>query len=287
MKSDEIKEADVLACLDRAKLKHQNHHRYIVSQCPLHQDKNPSTQIFKDDWFAVCHSGCGRFHITKAFPVLRGWQETDRSYQKKAPKMTAYKRFDLLTAATSLPNIPRGHIFKNLPIEALDELGWRYTANEIGMGVGYFIPYYSPQRKTIPFAQVRHLSGERRFTFLKDAEPTLYGLWNLDNPVLFLVEGPSDLAVLEYCAVPCVAVPSSSFGGLAVKLSIYCTKNAIQLVYGGDNDLAGDKLRQALDEAGASYRVCQPPKKYKDWGDFFVAEGIEPVYDWCERFLWE
>jgi hypothetical protein len=64
----------------------------------------------------------------------------------------------------------------------------------------------------------------------------------------------------------------------------YCRKNAIQLVYAGDNDAAGEKLRAALDEV-TGYRVKQPPKEYKDWGDFLEATDVETVQNYCMEEL--
>lgn len=181
-----------------------------------------------------------------------------------------YVKYDLMEEWEKMPFIPRNHQFKNIPLETLDELGWRWDEAKNS----YFIPYFSSSKRSIPFAQWRHLSGDRRFTFLKDAKPTVYGTWNLFlAKKLFVVEGTSDAAVLDYCAVPWIALPSASSGELMKQMALYCKKNGIELVYAGDNDDAGDKLRDALDEV-MSYRVCQPPKEFKDWGDFFVAEGM-------------
>ena len=185
-----------------------------------------------------------------------------------------------------LPLIPRDHQFKTIPLEVLDNLGWRWTSGELGMGHGYFIPYFNMDQTTIPFAQVRHLSGERRFTFLKDAEPIAYGLWNLDNGKLFLVEGPSDGAALDYCGIPWIAMPSASSTQIASKLAQYAYKQNIEIVYAGDNDEAGEQLREALD-GYISYRVHQPPGDYKDWGDFLVGEGLETVTNYCNEVLFE
>jgi hypothetical protein len=78
--------------------------------------------------------------------------------------------------------------------------------------------------------------------------------------------------VLDYCAVPWIALPSAASGELMKSMATYCKENGIELVYAGDNDDAGNKLREALDSV-MPYRVKQPPTKYKDWGEFFEAEG--------------
>lgn len=287
---DTFTETDVFSALETAGLKYKTGHRYILSQCPLHEDQNPSVQIYRDDWFVNCHAGCGRFHITKAFPHLRengnqGFVRTNQPRQQnKNPQGKImehkYKTYDLMHEWEQLPQIPRDHKFKTIPLEVLDELGWRWDEYK----KSYFIPYFDRNRNHIPFGQWRHLQGERRFTFLPEAKPIAYGLWNLDNSTLFVVEGASDCAVLEYAAVPWLGMPSAASGTLMQGLAHYCKKNAIQLVYAGDNDAAGDKLREALDEI-MPYRVCQPPKKYKDWGDFLLATDIETVQNYCFKEL--
>jgi 5S rRNA maturation endonuclease (ribonuclease M5) len=282
---DTFTEADVKRELDQAGLHYQDKGRYILSQCPTHDDKHPSVQIYKDDWFTHCHAVCGRYHITKAFPALRDGASSTRtgSVRHKAKQVTErkYTQYDLMEEWQAMPLIPRDHEFKGIPLEVLDDLGWRWDADMNS----YFIPYFSSSKRSIPFAQWRHLSGDRRFTFLKDAKPTMYGTWNLlDVDKIFLVEGTSDMAVLEYCAVACVAAPSAASSSLVESLATYCKQEGIQVVYAGDKDEAGDKLREALDKV-ISYRVKQAPKKYKDWGEFFEAEGQLAVIDYCNEEL--
>lgn len=284
---DTFTENDVIRCLEARGLQYKNGSRYILTQCPLHEDKNPSAQIYKDDWFVKCHAGCegGRFHIAKAFPSLRdsqkGWGATGvhTSRPKGVSKTTMthnYKTYDQFEYWKTLPLIPRDHYFKNLPLEVLDELGWRWVAEQNS----YYIPYFNMSQTQIPFSQLRHLTGERRFTFLKDARPIAYGLWNLDNTKLFLVEGASDAAVMQHCSVPWIAMPSAASKTICEGLAGYCKENGIQLVFAGDNDSAGEKLREALDGL-IPYRVKQARTPYKDWGEMFEAEGIDSVRNYC------
>lgn len=286
---DDFTEADVVRCLDQAGLKWKDGSRYLLTQCPTHDDKNPSAQLFKDDWFVNCLGPCGRYHITKAFPELKPWKPGKYVSPKKKARTEAvkYGDFNLYYDWLDLPNIPRDHQFKGIPLETLDKLGWRYTDGGLGMGTGYFIPYFDAKREDIPFAQVRHLEGERRFTFLKDARPNLYGAWNLANArKIFIVEGCSDCATLDYLGIPWVGMPSASSAELVKELGVYSKEMGIRLVYAGDNDEAGNKLRSALDEV-THYRVCQPPKPHKDWNDFFQAVGYERTYDYAEKILTE
>lgn len=285
---DTFTESDVLSCLDQAGLKYQNKGRYILAQCPTHDDVHPSVQIYKDDWFVNCHATCGRYHITKAFPSLRpetasGFRAPSRSPKKESKSVTErkYIEVDLMEFWESLPEIPLDHNFKGIDIENLNSMGWRYDEEHHR----YFIPYFSRSKTSIPFAQWRNLRDGPRFNFWKDAKPTMYGTWNLEpGEKLFLVEGASDAAVLDYCAVPWIAAPSAASGELVKAMGRWSRENDVELVYAGDNDDAGDKLREALDQV-TSYRVKQPPKKYKDWGDFFEAEGFEAVNEYCNEEL--
>lgn len=295
--SDTFTENDVLNCLQQAGLEFKNGPRYILSQCPTHDDQHPSVQIYKDDWFLNCHAGCGRYHIAKAFPSLRGNQQhsnlqpgtraaqgsrssADLQVAKNMTEAPKYKQFDLMEDWRKMPLIPRDHVFKGIPLETLDSLGWRWDAAM----QSYFIPYFSASKQSVPFAQWRHLNGDRRFTMLKDAKPTCYGTWNLNNPKLFVVEGTSDCAVLEYCGIPWIGLPSASSGELMRAMATYCLAQGIELVYAGDKDAAGDKLKVILEEV-MPYRVKQAPKNYKDWGDFFEAEGAEAVYHYAKQEL--
>ena len=219
--TDRISESEVTACLDRAGLKYRNWQKYIVSQCPLHDDKNPSAQIFKDDWFVNCHAKCGRFPIHKAFPELlkNNGQSNNDKVQKRSEPMPKYKDFNLKDQWDAMPMIPREHKFKNIPLIILDRLGWRWDEAKNS----YFIPYFDMFRESIPFAQWRHLAGERRFTFLSEARPIVYGLWNLTAKTkLFICEGTSDGAVMENCCVPWLSLPSASSNTLVHGLVSIC-----------------------------------------------------------------
>lgn len=285
---------DVENELDRDGLKHFDKGRYILAQCPTHEDANPSAQIYKDDWFVNCHATCGRYHISKAYPSLRekdrgvytgrsqGFSSASQPTRQSNPQgkvmQRQYKTFDLFEAWKAKKLIPDDHYFKNIPIEVLNDLGWRIEPDG-----SYFIPYFNMSKTQIPFAQWR-LFGDVRFKFLKDAKPIVYGLWNLDNPKLFVVEGTSDCAVMQYCGVPWIGLPSAASGALMTAMAGYCKENGIELVYAGDNDSAGDKLKEAL-EAVMPFRTRQPRQPYKDWGDMYEAEGMESVQDYCNEEL--
>lgn len=292
---DTFTEQEVLNRLEKAGKKYQNGSRYILAQCPLpeHQDKNPSAQIYKDDWFVNCHV-CGRFHIAKAFPELReglrnegktnGMERRQDRISSAVPTVMTeheYKTYNLMDYWRELPGIPGSFVLHGIPGNFLSEMGWRSDGEK-----GIFIPYFSRSKDSIPFVQWRHLAGERRFTFLKDAKPTCYGTWNLDpGETIFIVEGCSDAAVLEYCGVPWCAMPSASSGALLGRMAAFCSNNGIRLVYAGDNDSAGSKLLEAL-EKNAPYRLKQPPKQYKDWGEFLETTDVKVVQSYCFEELY-
>jgi hypothetical protein len=269
----------IMDCLMHAGLRFQDRGRYFNSQCPKHDDTHPSSQVFMDGW-VNCLGPCGRFHISEIFPSLRDTDYRPSAYRDQ-PKYEStqreYKKVDLIETWKSMPLIPRDHVFKAIPLEILDNMGWRWTEGELGMGKGYFIPYFSANKQHIPFAQVRHLDGERRFSFLKDTQPVMYGSWNIANTkFIYLVEGSSDGAVMELVGVPWIAAPSSASVDLVMKLADFCKKHGITIIYGGDNDAAGNKLLAAL-ENRVQFRMGQPPKIFKDWGDMLLAKGLEAV----------
>ncbi len=271
----------------------------LITNCLGHRERNPSMEVFPDGW-CQCFAGCGRFHISHYFDELKDTDWKPDKYQNKSPIMAKpiaevaheekpeeYEKFDLFDLWGTLPPIARGDVFKKIPLEVLDELGWRWTDGCHGMASGYFIPYFNHTKDSVPFAQVRHLTGERRFTMLPRAEACVYGKWNISpGERLFVVEGCSDAAVLEYAMIPWVAMPSASSGPLLKKLAAVCLKNDIGLIYAGDNDDAGNKLRDVLDEI-CPYRTKQPPKDYKDWGDFLQDTDIQTVSDYCWEELRE
>lgn len=291
---DNFTENDVLRCLDLAGLEHKNGSRYILTQCPMpdHNDKHPSAQIYKDDWFVSCLARCGRFHITKAFPDLLD-SDSESSYRAisapsarvSAPEENVmehqYKTFDLMEEWKTMPAIPDDFSLHGVPGEVLQDMGWRWLPGSI------FIPYFSRTRATIPFVQYRHLTGERRFTMLKDAKPTCYGTWNLPTEgekKIFVVEGTSDCAVLEYCGVPWIGMPSAASGALLAQMAAFCVDNDITIIYAGDNDVAGSKLLDTLEEV-APFRLKQVPSPYKDWGEFLEGKGLDIVRDYAQTEL--
>ena len=278
----EITKNEILRVLEADGLKVQDRGKYALTQCPTHEDNSPSCQVFYDEGFVHCHAGCERVHITKIYPELRkddhsGSQSVRTKPQRKPKPMTNYKTQNMYEKWLEMPQIPRDHTFKAIPLEVLDELGWRYNNGS------YFIPYWNMTRTQIPFSQERHFNTERRFSFLKDAKPVAYGLWNLeDNGSIFVVEGTSDGATMQLCGIPWLAMPSASSGKILEGFSKYAEEHNIKVIFAGDNDEAGEKLKQSL---LCAFRVCQPPDPHKDWSDFLEATSLEEVQDYATKYL--
>ncbi len=274
----------VIAALTTRGLRHKVRSRYILTCCPVHNERNPSCQIYLDDWFMLCHV-CGRMPVQQAMPELIEGKIMDKSYTP--PPKVPYKQYDLIDYWRTLDVLPDDFTLKGLPREVFDDMGWRVNDGKVIAGVGdVFIPYFSRSKQSIPFAQVRHLTGDRRFTFLQSAKPTCYGTFNLyPGDKVFLVEGTSDCAVLDYCAVPWIGIPSSSSGELIKSLAKWCWANKCGIVYAGDNDEAGDKLKSVLMETMVPFRSLQPPKEYKDYAEFFEKAGFDAVVEYTRPEL--
>lgn len=295
----ELHLSEIVDCLNSRGLKFRDHGRYLLSQCPQHSDTNPSAQIYKDDFFVNCHV-CGRLSPYHAFPELRsnGPQGPYMTYKlqkgnqtpmdQNEAQQTHYKTFNLMEYWNSLPWLQPHFSLHGVPVTTLHNLGWRQNDGKAiaGSPGDIFIPYFSRSKESIPFAQVRHFNGNRRFSFLKDAKPTCYGTWNLEpGDKIFIVEGTSDCAVLEYCNIPWVGLPSSSSGKLLRDMLLWCKANNVKPVYAGDNDEAGDKLKAVMDEI-MPYRVWQPPKQFKDWGEMLEKAGFEAVVEYGNKELY-
>lgn len=113
----------------------------------------------------------------------------------------------------------------------------------------------------------------------------MYGTWNLEpGQPIFLVEGTSDGMVLDYCAVPWIAIPSASQIELLKPFGQWCRENNVKVIYAGDRDDAGDGVKDALDGL-VDFRTRQVRDPYKDWAEMFEAEGFESVQDYCLNWL--
>lgn len=241
--------------------------------CPQHSDRCASAMVYDDGWLH-CFAGCRRFHILNPGLV----QTSPRQDAKEEVLCDYYDDWLELEPLTSG--------IKGLPVSILNGLGWRRlpVQNKFGTPPGIFIPYFSVSGDRIPFYQVRHLEGDRRFTFARGASPICYNYPALKQGGRFLavVEGPSDTAVLSLAGARVVGVPSASLGRMVKKMDKWAADNDVTIAWCGDRDTAGDKLMANLEHCFIDLR---PPEPYKDYGDVYEAEGIDGVRKYLAPIL--
>lgn len=306
--SDSLTLSQVEDALHRHGYKFKRSGDTVMAQCPRHDGGDLNCQV-NSNGYCTCYSQCGEgFWLDEVFDELRDPKykkgESMAEYKpprKEKPKYVTRDYYSLWEGLPKLSTRLSEPLKGVLPLDTLDDLGWRWIENgPYGLGTGVFIPYWDSSfdrkdgealyPKRLNFCQVRHLDGPVRFNFPKDAEPTIYGSWMLrdilgDEMPLFICEGTSDWVTLWENCVPAIAMPSCSATALLSKAASWCKDNGIALVYAGDNDSAGDKLRQALDDDGHSYRVCQPPKEYNDWTDFYISKGDRGVFEYVKHLV--
>lgn len=306
---------DVKQALSMRGLKYKNYQHGIVCQCPMHNGRDFNCQMTeKDDGTGVnayCYSHCGSFFADEAMEELRRDDKVPNANELEEFKKLNLRRENEQEQEVSIKSeipelqelwkkslpLPPERIFPEMPNEYLAEYGWRWIDNDttFGMGRGVLIPYWTseyPEKKVLGFAQVRHLSGLPRFHFAKKVCPTVYGKWELKGQLLrkpaerhiYIVEGTHEAILFHSMGFPAVALPSASSGTLLANLAKWCRANSIALVYAGDKDKAGDKLRQVLENERCSYRTYQAPDNYKDYGDYAKDRGMEEAYDYIAKF---
>lgn len=249
--------------------------------CPKHEDTHRSAIVYVDDGYAQCFAQCGRWNFMKGEDYVK---------REKVIKPKEHKNFkdtwlELDLVDQDIKGIPKSH---------LNKLGWRkyngdidLPANvpQLGLMPGIFIPAFSQDRSSIPYCQIRHLSGERRFSFVSGATQIPFGLENLDNMERFVVftEGNTDRAVLELAGIHAVAMPSGSSGRLLQQLGEYCRQTNKILVAISDNDKVGDKLLETLN--GLYPCIDARVKGYKDINEAYLAKGIDWIKEHYKMFI--
>jgi hypothetical protein len=284
---DEYTPHEISSCLESTGRKVRIGSRYLMTTCLWHEERNPSMQVHLDGW-TNCFAGCKGQHISSVFPELRRKDPNYKPTRKVAmqqikPVREVKQTQSMITKNNelykSLELIPRDHKFKGIPLQVLDDLGWRYKDNK------YFIPYWDMNRQNVMFYQWRNLSGDVRFNFAVGQTPVAYGSWNMaDSGPIFIVEGCSDAATMQFAAVPWVSMPSASSSSILEALCAYTKKynnthtDKIDLIFAGDNDEASFKLEESMNYR---FSVKRPPVEYKDWSDFMQATSVETVQEYC------
>lgn len=247
--------------------------------CPLHEDHNHSAIVYSNDGFAQCFAGCGR------------WRFMDREYADRTDRdvkdtQHIHSTIDVYEQWLDLEPLTEG--VKSFEASYLNKLGWRKLpdGNIFRLPAGIFIPAFSEDKKHVPFFQVRHLGGTRRFSFPSGAEQIPFGLETLEQGLKFVVftEGNTDRATLELAGIHAVALPSGSSGKLLRHLADYAREAGKTLVAISDNDAVGDKLLDSLN--GYSPYIDARVKGYKDISEAMEDKGIEWVkkqYKWLKE----
>jgi len=266
---------------------------YWLIRCPRHDDRRPSAQCYKDDGFISCNAGCGRFHINEVarergdpLPMRTKYGSNSHveppnshSKSKKEEKAVVGNFTELWL---DLEPLDTGTEVKGVPAIELNKRGWRKWSGGSGIGAGIFIPYFDTTRTVVRFWQVRHLSGERRFTFAPGITPICYGMEQLHKCKQYLcfTEGSRDSVILGMAGVPAIALPSASSDKLLGGIANYCLKNKLTLVAVGDRDEAGDKLLAKLPIGALDFRSPVG----KDVGEFYEQKGFDAVRQYYDMF---
>ena len=241
-------------------------------RCPKHEDRHNSAQCFPDGW-VQCYAGCGRFHINKiaGMNIVSSDAKIDYETQKKEE----IKRGDFTNLWADLDALDNNLDVKGISGKTLNKLGWRWYPGGNGYREGIFIPYFNMEKDRVPFFQIRHLEGDRRFTFAKDITPIMWGFDVLPKVSgwLCFTEGTRDAAILRSIGVPAVAMPSSSSGKILQGLEKWCSERGIELIAVCDKDEAGEKLMEALQKPFLDVRSPVG----KDVGDFLKERGVEAL----------
>lgn len=266
---------------------------YWLIKCPRHEDRQPSAQCFKNDGFIQCHAGCGRFHINEvcrernmqlAMPTKSTHERSVEAQEgpPKPKKEETIVRGDFTSFWLDLEPLSNDIEVKGVSGLELNKRGWRKFDGGNGLAPGIFIPYFDATRQFVPFYQIRHLEGERRFTFAPGITPICYGLEQLQycKEYLCFTEGSRDSVILGMAGVPAIALPSASSSKLLDGLCGYCTKHDLLLVCVGDRDEAGDKLLSNLKCGALDYRTPVG----KDVGEFLEQKGLESVKEYYRPF---
>ena len=247
-------------------------------RCPRHEDRRNSAIVFKNDGWAACLASCGRWNF-----MGTNYKPSEDNYQVKAREEEDTVVVDYYDYWLSLDPLDEG--IKGIPASTLNKLGWRKLpgGNQLHLPAGIFIPAFNASRTRIPFCQVRHLEGDRRFSFPSRVKPLAFGMESVQQFTKYVAftEGNSDRAVLEAAGIPAIAIPSGSSGKLLRSIGEWAVRENLLMVAVSDNDAVGDKLLRSLD--GVAPYIDARVSKYKDIGEKLEAEGISSIvreYSW-------
>lgn len=242
--------------------------KYWVIHCPQHTDRHKSCICNEKGWI-TCFAGCRPIHINKI-----STRHINISYDKTDDEQVKKHTSDYTSIWIDLTPLEEG--VKGVPANILNQYGWRKYG-----GTDIFIPYFTKSKSRIPFYQIRHTHGDRRFSFARGETPIAYGLEVLNNAkkYLFVTEGTRDSVVLRWAGLNAIALPSASSLKILDGVQKYVVKHGLLLCWCGDRDEAGERL---MENIKIPYVDCR--SKYKDIGDMLEAEGINKIKERYESY---
>ena len=242
--------------------------KYWVIHCPQHQDRHKSCICNERGWI-TCFAGCKPIHINRISN-----RHINISYDNQPQEQSKKHPNDYTNIWIDLEPLEDG--IKGVPANILNKYGWRkYGTTDV------FIPYFNKSKTRIPFYQIRHTQGERRFTFAKGESPMIFGLEVLNDAkkYLFVTEGTRDSIILRWAGINAIALPSASSLKLLLSVQKYVGEHNLLLCGCGDRDEAGEKL---MSDIKIPYLDCRC--NYKDIGEMLEAEGINKIKERYESY---
>lgn len=247
-------------------------------------DQNRSAFCFADAGNIHCFGGCEATHINK----LAGREIVPRTCGEalQCPSKPKHDSHLMLGDFTSLwldlEPLNANIEVKGVPAIELNKRGWRwYPGGKYKEGI--FIPYFNTRRDTVPFYQIRHLKGERRFTFPTGMRQICYGMEMLPRckKYLCMTEGSRDSVILGMAGIPAIAFPSCSCKDMLNNMLKFCEQKNLTPVAICDRDEAGEKFLQA----GEGVILDARSPVGKDVGDFFAEKGLEAVKKYYSKYI--
>lgn len=278
-----------------------------------HDDQRPSLVVYGYERGYFCF-GCNESGTNSW--LLRQYNARDgRSYKvnnqqpkpvpqsKKTAVATDEYTARLMTLWMTLPELPdkartaleaKGFAPDMYEVMGSDSLpvmpygsAWRWHTNQVrGWGEGIFIPYmYEGKMIT---ARLRRLDSDPRFLSMPGNTVWPY---NLDavvrNNRVFVTEGETDCLTLNFSGapLPAVAIPGATVGTAITKLMETAQNYCTQLVVLPDNDEAGKKFAERLEQLGWDYKVSvkvvQVPfaKDVNEWYQQATHEQVQAFYE--------
>ena len=155
-------------------------------------------------------------------------------------------------------------------------LGWTWTKNDTKIT----IPIYDINGKIL-YSRYRHLAGINKFTQDKGSHPALYCLHKIiKKPEVVLCEGEPDAARLWQEGIPAVTGTSGAkafsktlaepLRGKTIKICLDTDKAGVDAVI---------SYYKILEETGATPKIIQLPKQFKDVSEFFAGGATRKSFE--------